>query len=169
MNKKPQPRMALTHLTNTQIKEIERDIRDAETMLKQDISSRRPKIQDPAEFAKDIRKKKALLKKHAPRPYETDAQKNEAYAYAKKLRKFIASQMPSRRDYFRPPVKEKGKYGEISPDHDDKRGFDSIVRQQVKFMTDRNIQTAIADYKHIMRRLDPSDPTITNIELIRPK
>lgn len=155
-------------MTTEQINQTKKDIADLENMLKADRSSRHPKITDEVEFLKDVKEKKQLLKDHAPQPFESDGQKNKAYEAAKKLRAFISAQMPSRRDYYQNYPREVDRYGNpISPDHNAKMAFDRAVRQQMKFQTHPKILRAVHLYKNIMRRIDPADPTITNIELLR--
>ena len=83
---------------------------------------------------------------------------NKAYAEAKRLKKIIQGAMPSRKAYFKP-------YPKSSDGHD--FDFERTVAQQVAFQTDPKIKKAVQHYKNIMRRLDPSDPTISNIELLR--
>lgn len=166
--KKPKSTFDIVHMTNDQINHVKKDIAELEQMLKADRASRRPKIADEAEFRRDIETKKQLLKDHSPQPFESDGQKNKAYAAANKLREFISNQMPTARDYYQNYPKAVDRYGNpISPDHRAKTSFERAVNQQVKFQTNPKILRAVHLYKNIMRRLDPADPTITNIELLR--
>ena len=64
--------------------------------------------------------------------------------------------MPKTKDYYQRYPKDGNSYD-----------FDRTVRQQIAFQTDKNIKNAVKEYKNIMRRLDPQDPTISNIELLR--
>ena len=120
----------------------------------------RNKISDRAEIEKQISTKKKLLKDHSPRKLKGQ-KANRAYEEAKKLADFIREQMPSRKDYFRP-------YSKASDDHNRQSDFEKAVVQQMAFQKNAKVQQAIIKYKNIMRRLDPSDPTISNIENLRP-
>jgi len=148
-------KLDLVHVTVDQIREIKSEIRQMENMLKADIASGRPKIQDRNEFIGEINKKKKVLKDHTPKPFR-GRKKNEAYTRAKKLKKFIQSAMPSKKAYYQPYPKDGSSYD-----------FEAVVKQQMDFQTNKKTQDAVQEYKHLMRRIDPQDPTITNIELLR--
>jgi len=165
---KPKSEFDTVHCTPDQIRELKKDIAETERMLKEDSQRRTPKISDPAEVMKEVRKKKQILVDHEPKPFKSTAQQNQAYAATKKLAKFISDNMPPKRDYYRMYPKQKDRHGNpINPDHMDQGDFDRAVNWQIKFQTDPNMQKAVRLYKHLMRRLDPSDPTITNIERLR--
>jgi len=149
----------IVHMTEAQCREVREEIDMMEGMLNDPRPWVRNKITDEAEIRKTIKSKKKLIEDHTPRKL-TGQKANKAYAEAKKLADFIREQMPSRKDYFRPYAKE-------SDDHNRQADFERAVQQQVKFQTDPEIQRAIIHYKNIMRRLDPSDPTISNIEKLR--
>jgi hypothetical protein len=149
-------KLDLVHLSVDQIRGIKQDIKELENMLKADKASGRPKIQNEAEFVAEIKKKKKLLKDHSPKELRGQ-NKNKAYARAKELREIIADAMPKKRDYYQ----RYPKGGDMTHD------FDRTVRQQMAFQKDKKLKQAVQEYKHIMRRLEPDDPTISNIELLR--
>lgn len=155
--KKKKSEFDLVHASVDQISEIKRDIDSLERMLKSDQSQTTPKITDLAEFKGEINKKKKILKDHAPKKLKGQ-KANKAYDEAKRLKKIIQDAMPSRKDYFQRYPK-----GEDGHDFD----FERIVKQQVDFQTNPKITGAVRQYKSILRRIDSSDPTISNIELLR--
>jgi len=148
-------KLDLVHITVDQIKEIKSDITSMENMLKADIASGRPKIQDKVEFIGEINKKKKILKDHTPKAFR-GKKKNEAYTRAKKLKKIIQDAMPSKKAYYQPYPKDGSSFD-----------FERVVKQQMDFQNNKKMQAAVQEYKHLMRRIDPSDPSITNIELLR--
>jgi len=147
----------LVHASVAQIAEIKKDINYLENMLRADETNRRPKIQDKAEFKADIEKKKKVLVVHAPRKYR-GASGNKAYARIKDLKKIIIDAMPKQKDYFQKYPKD----GDVR-EHD----FERTIQQQIAFQTDPKIKKAVQEYKYVMRRLEPDNPTISNIELLR--
>jgi hypothetical protein len=149
----------IVHMTEAQCKEIKEEIDSLEKMLSDPRPWVRNKITDEAEVKNQIRSKKELLNNHVPHKLR-GPKANRAYAEAKKLADFIREQMPSRKDYFRPYAKE-------SDDHNRQADFERAVQQQVAFQTNPDVQRAVIRYKAIMRRIDPSDPSISNIEKLR--
>ena len=168
INDKPKSAFDIVHMTPAQVKEVKRDVADLKKMLREDQQRRSPKIIDRMEFAEDIRRKEKMIADHSPRDFRSKAEENKAFAYAKKLGDWISNQMPSTRAYYQEQPKEKDRYGNpIIPDHNEKQAFEKTVEQQMHFQTDKRCIEAVNRYKNIMRRLDPLDPTITNIELLR--
>ena len=142
-------------ITPAQAAKIEQEIDGLETMLREDQRSKTPKITDIGEFVGQIKKKKAVLEDHTPKKLRGQSS-NKAYARVKDLALKIKAELPGKKDYFMPYPKD-----ESSQD------FERVVNQQVKFMTDPKIQGMVREYKHLMSRIDPSDPTIRNIESLR--
>ena len=149
----------LVHVTPARIAELKQEINSLERMLKDDRASRNPKIQDEVEFRAQIKKRREELETHMPKKFEGE-QANKAYALAKKLRAYLQEKMPSKRLYFQKQIKD-------SDSHSKYQDFETAVQQQMVFQTDPKIQKAVRAYKHIMRRLDPNDPRICNIEMLR--
>lgn len=148
-----------TLMTEAQVKEVKERINSAEKMLNDPRDWIRNKITDPGSIKENIKKDQHLIDEHAPRKMRGQ-KANKAYAEAKELAKKIKEQMPSRQQYFQ-------RYPKDSDAHNKQADFEKIVAQQMKFQTDPNIQKMVARYKHIMARLDPSDPSIRNIESLR--
>jgi len=153
--KKKQNEYDIAFITPAQAAKIEQEIDYLETMLKTDQSSRRPKIQDVGEVMQNIKKKKALLVDHIPKKFRGPTG-NKAYARAKELAAKIKNELPGKKDYYMQYQKEDSNFD-----------FERVVKQQVRFMTDPKIQGMVREYKHLMRRIDPSDPSIANVERLR--
>ena len=153
--KKKKNEFDLAFITPAQAEKIEQQIEGLEIMLQEDQRSKTPKITDIAEFVGQIKTKKAVLEKHTPRKLRGQTS-NTAFARAKDLAKKIKDEMPGKKDYFM-------KY----PKDESSQDFERVVKQQVRFQTDPKIQAMVREYKHIMARIDPSDPTIRNIERLR--
>lgn len=149
----------LVHITPARINELKQEINSLEKMLKDDRASGRPKIQDEVEFKDQIKKRQKELEEHRPKKFEGQ-QANKAYELAKKLKAYLQKKMPSKRLYFQKQIKD-------SDSHNKYQDFEAAVQQQIAFQTDPKIQKAVRAYKHIMARLDPEDPRIRNIEMLR--
>lgn len=161
MPRKKKKTIDLALMTSQQVKETEAEITFLEKMLKADQSGEfgRPKITDTGEFRAKIIEKKELLDNYSPRKMRGPSA-NKAYARAKELAEKIKAEMPSNKDYNRSYPSKKSR---VSADFD----FERAVQQQVAFQTNRGLQNMIHEYKNIMARIDPDDPTIRNIETLR--
>lgn len=153
--KKKKDEFDLAFITPNQAAKISQEIDYLETMLKADQASRRPKIQDIGEVVQNIKKKKDILENHVPKKLRGQTS-NKAFARAKELADKIKEELPTKKDYFMPYPKD-----ESSSD------FERAVRQQIRFQTDPKIQSMVREYKHLVARIDPSDPTIRDIERLR--
>lgn len=159
MKKKTKQPIEKTLLTEVQVREVRERIDAAEKMLNDPRDWVRKKITDPELIKYKMKKDEQLLEEYSPRKMR-GANANKAYAEAKELAKKIKDAMPSSSDYFQ-------RYPKNSDGHSKQADFERAVAQQVKFQTDPNILRMVARYKYIMARLDPSDPTIRNIEKLR--
>ena len=155
--KKKENEFDLAFISPAQAAKIESDIENRMDMLRKDQSGLfgKPKITDVREFMGIINEKKSILENHIPLKLRGQAS-NKALARTKELAKKIKDELPSKKDYFMPYPKD----GSSSD-------FERIVKQQVRFQTDPKIQSMVREYKHLLRRIDPSDPTISNIERLR--
>ena len=147
----------LAFITPAQANKIEQEIENLETMLRNDQSGYfgRPKISDTTEFMKQIKEKKDILVNHTPKKLKGQAS-NKAYARVKELARLIKNELPTKKAYFMPYPKEESSFD-----------FERAVDQQVKFQTDKKIQSMVREYKHLMAKIDPSDPSIRAIERLR--
>lgn len=146
----------LVHLTPNQVQDMKRDIDQLEKMLRSDRASGRPKIQDEGEFRSVIDKKKKILADHAPKKFRGE-KANRMLKLARELETKITDAMPKTREYYQ-------RYPKGAQEDFD---FERTVQQQMAFMRNKELQGDIRAYKHIMRRIDPDDPTLTNIERLR--
>jgi len=153
--KKKQNDYDTAFITPAREAKIKQEIEGLENMLKADQSSKNPKIQDVGEFVQNIRKKKVVLENHVPKKFRGQTS-NAAWSRAKDLGKKIKKELPGKKDYYM-------RY----PKDDSSQDFERVVKQQVRFQTDPKIQSMVREYKHLMSRIDPSDPTIRNVERLR--
>ena len=152
-------RIDMALITVQRAKELESEIKALENMMRDDIATGRPKIQDKKEFVGQITKRKKELTDFGAREFK-EREKNEAYDTAKRLRKYIQKRMPSSRDYHRG-------YPKSGDGHSTHGDFEKAVQQQMAFQTNPRLQKAVTIYKNLMQRIDPSDPTVRNIEMLR--
>ena len=145
----------LVHASVAEITELKKDIANLERMYEADQKSRNPKIQDVEEFRAEIDKKKKVLKDHAPKKFSGE-RSNKAYAEAKRLKKIIQDAMPTRKEHSLRYPKDGSSYD-----------FERAVNREMAFMTNSKVQEAIRHYKHLLRRIDPSDLSIDSIEVLR--
>lgn len=143
------------YMSPDQIREVKTDIANLERMLAADKASGRPKIQDEVEFKAELNKKKELLKNHEPRKL-TGERANKALREAREIESFLKDSMQNNRDFYQPQPKN-------GSTHD----FERAVKEEMRRMTDKGYKEKAMRYKSIMRQLDPSDPTLTNLERFR--
>ena len=153
--KKKQNEYDIAFITPAHAAKTKQEIESLEAMLKADQTSKSPKIQDVGEVMQNIKKKKVVLENHTPKKFRGQTS-NKAYARAKDLALKIKNELPGKKDYYMPYPKD-----------DSSQDFERVVNQQVKFMTDPKIQGMVREYKYLLRRIDPSDPSISNIERLR--
>ena len=160
---KKQKKPDLVLATNEQISEWKRDIDGMERMLNgkevdSGVYGRKDLIQDPDNIKREIDKRKRLIANHSPQKLSGNAA-NTAYKRAKELKEEITKLMPSEKAYFQPYPNGK------TPTH---RGvdFEKTVQQQMAFQK-ADVQKKVQEYKYLMTRLDPDNPSVRNIEMLR--
>lgn len=153
MQSGPQPKV---YMTPEEIRETQGEIDALCRMLKADQSSRSPKIQDISGFRADIAKKQKLIEDFAPKKV-TGKQASKLYARAKELEVKLKDVLLPSKDYFQSYPKGGGS------SHD----FERAVRRQMQIQTDKQLKNEVLEYKSIMRRLDPDDVGLSNIERFR--
>jgi hypothetical protein len=149
--------------TNEQLSEWKRDIDSMERMLSgkeldSGVYGRKDLIQDPDHIKREIDKRKRLIATHSPQKLVGTAA-NAAYKRAKELKEEITKNMPSEKDYFQPYPNSKTSTHRGSD-------FEKTVRMQMEFQKPE-MQQKIREFKYLMGRLDPSNPTVRNIEMLR--
>ncbi len=147
------------YATKERIKEVESDIRELELMLKEDSQRKVPKITDIAGVKAEILKKQQYIERYSPATLRGE-NANRAYKEAKELEKTIKENMPKSSLYGQ-------HYPRGSDSHLKAQKFEEAVRQQIHFQTNPELKQKILKYKHLMARIDPSDPTVRNIERLR--
>lgn len=131
---------------------------DYQRSIDRDVYTLSSKIQDPQLIRREIAKKKAMIERYSPKKMRPgDA--NAAYKRAKELKEMIQEAMPTAKAYFQP---QPGK----NTQHHRAVDFEKTVRQQMAFQQPA-IQRIVAEYKYLMGRIDPGNPTVRNIELLR--
>ena len=156
MKKKPENSI---FATPERIKEVQGEIRELEIMLTEDSHRGQPKISDVDGVKAEIIKKQQYIERHAPAKFR-GANANRAYKRAKELERIIKENMPKSSLYGQ-------QYPKGADSHLKQQKFDEAVRQQMHFQSDPKLKQAQLEYKHLMARLDPGDPTVRNIERLR--
>lgn len=135
-----------------QIAKIKSEIEDIERMLSsKDENSRSDvgyfahssKRLDVDEVKKSLELKKKLLKEMTPTEF-SPRKKNEAYAYAKKLKQKIIESMPTERYVTYPRAKDPA---------DKSTEFEKAVQRHMEWA--RSGPKLVAYYNNIMKRIDP--------------
>lgn len=115
------------------------------------------RIVDTGEIKSEIAKKQKHLRDFSPKEF-TGKDRDKYYKKAKKYARWIHENMPPNKEH-------KMMYPKGVGTARSEVNFDQAVQNQVKWQL--NGQKVVEAYKHIMRRLDPQNPTITNIERLR--
>ena len=149
--------------TNEQLVEWKRDINGMERMLEgkeldTGVYGRKDLIQDPDHIKREIDKRKRLIANHSPQKLTGNAA-NTAFKRAKELKEEITKNMPSEKDYFQPYPNSKTSTHRGSD-------FEKTVRMQMEFQKPE-MQQKVREFKYLMGRLDPSNPNVRNIEMLR--
>jgi septal ring factor EnvC (AmiA/AmiB activator) len=161
MPRKKKAKPEKVFMTDVQISEVKKEIASIDNLLSR---SKNPddhvgrKIQDPAELKREKAEREKLLADHAPHRLRGQ-NANRKLAEARKLAEEIKEAMPRGRDYY-------NRYPKDSDGHSRQADFERAVNQQIAFQG-QDMQKKVLRYKAIMRQIDPSDPTITNIEALR--
>ncbi len=149
--------------TPDQIKEWKQEIMELEGSLKggsvdRGVYSRNDLVQEPELIRRQIAKNEALIKKYSPRQMKGQ-EANRAYARAKELAAEIKESMPSQREYFQRGANKGDSHKKVMD-------FERAVQKQVAFQS-AGMQRKVEEYRHIMARLDPSNPMVRSIETLR--
>ena len=146
--------------------EIESEIRSMEKMLRGGDDNRGDgvgymshtvsQIGNAGDLHREIASKKKLLKDGTPKKFKTTAEANKAYAWAKKAQKWIKDHVPNDAHVLYPTGKSKK-----GADHD----FERSVQREMEWM--KRGDKVVAQYKHIMQRLNPENPELRSIERLR--
>jgi hypothetical protein len=158
MEKKKKPKSIPTLLKPADISRIKAEIKEFENQMSgREIMSdgvgysehTRKHIQNDDDIKHEIDKRKKTLERLTPKSYKGE-QANKAWAWAKKTQKWIHENMPTQKQF------------RTMYDSDD---FDREVLRQEKWQ--RHGDRVVDNYRYVMRRLDPSDPTLGDVERLR--
>ena len=159
MGRRPQDEFERTYMSEALLRENEGEVKSLERMLEEDRHRKNPKIQDEHLIREEIAKRKELIKQHGP--HQLKGQRaNKAYAEARELEGRIKEAMLSGKEFKRP-------YPTSKSSHRAEGDFEQAVQHEMRVMKDKKLKKDITRYKAIMRNIDPSDPTLTNIERLR--
>jgi hypothetical protein len=149
------------YATEGQLREVKESVKELKSMLLEDNQRKSPIIVNRAEVMKEISKKEKFLAEFTPKKVSGKSA-NKLFSEAKKIEQEIKEAMPKQKKYFQ-------RYAKDSDSHKKTLDFEQAVKQQMEFQTNRALQAKIHKYKSIMARLDPQDPTVRNIERLRPR
>jgi hypothetical protein len=141
------------------IAEVKNDIRELESMLKEDAQRKVPKITDVDGVKAEIFKKQQYIERHSPAQLRGE-NANRAFKEAKELERIIKEKMPKASVFGQ-------HYPKGGDSHLKQQKFEEAVRQQMHFMSDPKVKQAAQKYKYIMARLSGGDPRESNIERLR--
>ena len=149
----------LVHASPAVIRETKNEITAMERMLESDKKSGRGLIQDEALYQRELKQKKDLIEKHAPKRLRGKNQ-NKALARTRELASRIQKKIPSNKA-------KQIMYPKAQDGHDKHFDFERSVEQEMALMQDAEYQSDVREYKYLMERIDPSDPTVSSIERLR--
>ncbi len=145
------------------LREKREEIKEMETMLAggkadRDVAYRKDKIQEPELIKHEIKKRQKFIEMNTPKKF-SGVEANKAYKRVKELKEQLKEAMPSQKLF-------NQRYPSSSDRASKASDFERAVQQQMTFQSPK-IQQAVAEYRHLMIRLDPSNPMVRNIENLR--
>ena len=135
------------NLTVATRQHLEEKIRENEALLKAagEKTYKSEERVDTAQVKRNIEKDKATLEAAMPEKFSSGAEKDKQYSRAKELAEKIKEGMPTSNEMRTCPP--------------------GMINRHLKL--DRENRERIDEWKNIMRRLDPSDPNVANVENLR--
>jgi hypothetical protein len=145
------------------LREKREEIKEMETLLSggradRDVSFRNDKIQEPELIRNEILKRKKFIADNTPKKL-TGTEANKAYKRAKEIEEVLRDAMPTQKLY-------NQRYPSSSDRASKATDFERAVQQQMAFQSAK-YQGLAAEYRHLMARIDPSNPTVRNLERLR--
>jgi len=134
------------NLTVAARQHLEDRIKENEALLKADTYKAEQRI-DKTAVAKQIVRDKQILEERVPEKFTTGIEKDREYSRAKELAEQIKVGMPT--------------------DSEMKKCPPGMINQHLKWS--RENEEKIAEWKGIMRRLEPDMPNAANVENLRTK
>lgn len=108
------------------------------------------------DLQRELIDKKAYLKKYTPKKLTT-LQSNKANKRRKVLEEKIKKKLQGSKQFHQFYPKNQRK----------EKDFQDGVAHEMKLLQDKGYKKDVAEYRHLMRQLDPEDPRVTNIERLR--
>lgn len=150
----------ITYLTPKEVKRYENEIelckRNLLNVDRSIFASERGIDKD--EIRKKIKKNEKILEERkSPGTLEKD--RDKLYRRAKELEEFIKDGMPTKDEHMgkRKTNSDGKKYQEAQ---------EGDINKEMRWMTEK--ASAVREWKRIMRMLEPDNPSITNVESLRP-
>jgi len=143
------------------LREKKNEIKEMETMLAggradRDVAYRNDKIQEPELIRHEIKKRKQFIEDNTPKKL-TGVAANKALKRAKEIAAELKEAMPTRKMFDQ-------RYPSSSDRASKASDFEKAVQQQMAFQRD---QKKVEEYRYLMSRLDPENPTVRDIERLR--
>lgn len=145
------------------LREKREEVKEMENMLAggradRDVSYRNDKIQEPELIKHEIKKRQRFIEENTPKKFR-GVGSNKAYKRAKELEEQLKDAMPSQKLF-------NQRYPSSSDRASKATDFERAVQQQMVFQSPK-VQQMAAEYRHLMARISPDDPTVRNIERLR--
>lgn len=145
------------------LNEKKSEIKELESMLRggqvaSGVGFRNDKISDPDLIRAEIARREKFIKSNTPVKLKGE-DANKAYKRAKEIAEELKEVMPSKKMFFQ-------RYPTGTDRASRETNFEEAVRQQMAFQNPQ-VQRKVDEYRHIMSRLDPSNPMVRNIEQLR--
>ena len=148
--------------SETVLREKREEVKEMESMLQggqvdKGVSYRNDKIQEPDLIRHEISKRKRFIEENTPKKYKGE-EANRAYKRAKELAVELKESMPTEKLF-------RQQYPKSSDRASKATDFEKAVKQQMEFQT--KMSGKAAEYRALMARLDPLNPSVRNLEALR--
>jgi hypothetical protein len=144
------------------VKEVKRDVASLERALRGGPVDSRTGITlnmnrtDLGAMREELHSKKRWLEKYEAEPLKGDAA-NKALKRANELKERIKAKMQPKNKFYQFYATNQRK----------EKDFQEAVSWEAKLLRDKEYKQEVQEYRALMRQIDPSDPTVFNIERLR--
>ena len=143
------------------VKDVKREVAQLERALRGGAMDSRTGIGANLDrCGKDLReelgKKKTWLNKYEPEKL-TGTASNKAFKRVTELKARISGKLQSNKNFHQFYPKNQR----------NEKDFHDSVQHEAALMRDKDYKRDVTEYRALMRQIDPSDPTVVNIELLR--
>uniref|UniRef100_A0A6H1Z744 Uncharacterized protein n=1 Tax=viral metagenome TaxID=1070528 RepID=A0A6H1Z744_9ZZZZ len=145
------------------LREKREEIKEMEAALSggradRDIIHRNDKIQEPDLLKHEINKRKRFIQENTPKKL-TGVDANKAYKRVKEIAEQLREKMPNAKLF-------NQRYPSSSDRASKTQDFERAVQQQMEFQKPET-QRMVAEYRHLVAKLDPANSSMRNIEALR--